>query len=441
VAADWAASRNFDVELVLSAEQTDVEYGYDEDWTNTQICEGLPCDSELFDFDWWYSSTDNYSRDRDSLQLDVRLVSSEHGKLFGVVDWVLGAYAIDQNEDLVRDYLNWDIYEYDIFTSRYDTERTAVYGELAIPFSDKLTLSVGGRVEDFSADYSDSRDVIAGPDETLWGGEVSLEYQLNDNTFVYGLISRGFKAGGVNGEALGKAEQNQFDPSVISFLQSRLEFETETANNLEIGLKGSYWQDRWQLRLALFAMERNDVQLKGWYNENQLFVGYIDNGAEGDNRGLELETSLDVSDEIRLFGSLGLLDTEIKQFYVLGEEGLVDKSGRDQAHAPSYQYNVGIDVAILSELNARVEVDGKDEFYFSDSHDQKSDSYQLVHASLNYALDNYHIRLWGRNLIDEDYAVRGFYFPNDPREFYEDDQAYIQLGDPRTYGITATYNF
>lgn len=441
VAADWAASRNFDVEWVLAAEQTDVEYGYDEDWTNTQICEGLPCDSELFGFDWWYSSTDNYLRDRESLQLDVRMVSAEDGKFFGIVDWVLGAYAIDQDEDLVRDYLNWDIYEYDTFTSQYDTERTAVYGELVMPFSDKLTLSIGGRVEDFSADYSDSRGVSANPDETLWGGEVSLEYQLNDNTFVYGLISRGFKAGGVNGEALGKAEQNQFDPSVISFLQSRLEFETETANNLEIGLKGSYWQDRWQLRLALFAMERNDVQLRGWYNENQLFVGYIDNGAEGDNRGLELETSLDVSDEIRLFGSLGLLDTEIKKFYVLGEEGLVDKSGRDQAHAPSYQFNVGIDMAILPNLSARFEVDGKDNFYFSDSHDQKSDSYELVHASINYALYNYEIRLWGRNLTDEDYAVRGFYFPNDPREFYEDDHAYIQLGDPRTYGITATYNF
>lgn len=441
VAADWAFSSNFDVELMLSAEQTEIEYGYDEDWTNTQICEGLPCDSALFDFDWWYSSTDTYYRDRDSLQLDVRLVSSEEGKILGSVDWVAGIYAIDQDEDLVRKYFNWDAYTDDTFTSEYETRRIAAYGELSFPLSEKLTLSLGGRVEDFSADYEDSRNVVAEPNETLWGGEVSLEYAVDENTFVYGLLSRGFKAGGVNGEALGKASQNQFDSSVISFLSDRLEFETETANNLELGIKGSYWQDRWQLRLALFAIDRKDVQLKGWYNENQLFVGYIDNGAEGENRGVELETSLDISQSVRLFGSLGLLDTEIKDFYVLGDDGLVDKSGRDQAHAPGYQFNLGVNVVIFPGLSGRIEIDGKDEFYFSDSHDQKSDSYELIHVSLSYAAANYEIRLWGRNLADEDYAVRGFYFPNDPREFYGDDQAYIQLGDPRTYGITATYNF
>lgn len=441
VAADWSFSSRFDVEMVLSAEQTDVAYGYDEDWTNTQICEGLACDSDLYDFDWWYSSTDTYKRDRESVQLDVRLISSDQGKLFGSVDWVVGVYAVDQSEDLVRDFFNWDAYADDRFTSKYETRRTAVYGELALPLTEKLTLTLGGRVEDFSADYDDSRGVVADPDETLRGGEISLAYRVDQNTFVYGLLSRGFKAGGVNGEALGKASENQFDPSVISFLSDRLEFETETADNFEIGIKGSYWQDRWQLRLALFAMDRNDVQLKGWYNENQLFVGYIDNGAEGENRGMELETSLDINQSIRVFGSLGILDTEIKDFYVLADDGLVDKSGRDQAHAPGYQFNLGLDVVIIPGLSGRIEVDGKDEFYFSDSHDQKSDSYELIHASLAYAVADYEFRLWGRNLTDKDYAVRGFYFANDPRAFYEDDQAYIQLGDPRTYGITASYNF
>jgi len=73
---------------------------------------------------------------------------------------------------------------------------------------------------------------------------VSLEYQLDDATVLYGLVSRGFKAGGVNGEALGQAQKNNFDDSIIAFLNDRLEFETETANNMEIGYKGSYLAGR-----------------------------------------------------------------------------------------------------------------------------------------------------------------------------------------------------
>lgn len=462
LSADWLAGDKFSVQGTLALEQTDVEYGYDEDWTNTEICEGLACDADLWGMDadfnpvdctlqdctglppynWWYSTTDTYFRDRESVQLDVRFVSSDEGRLFGRIDWVTGIYAIDQREDLTRHFFDWDLFAPVQFDSAYDTRRLAWYGELSLPLSERLTVTAGGRIEDFSGDYKDSRAVTASPDETLWGGEISLEYQVNDSTLVYGLVSRGFKAGGVNGEALGKAEQNNFESTVIDFLAGRLIFDTETANNFEVGLKGRYLNDRWRLRLAAFHMERDDVQLRGWYNEGPLFVGYIDNGASGTNQGVEIETDIAVTDSLNLFASVGLLETEIEDFYILGDDDiLVDQTGRDHAHAPGYQFNAGADMHILENLSARIEFDGRDAFYFSDSHNRKSDAYTLVHASLSYRAGDLLLRLWGRNLTDKDYAVRGFYFANDPRVFYSDDQAYIQLGDPRTYGLTATYEF
>lgn len=438
LSADWAATPLFSVVATLGLENTNVEYGYDEDWTNTAICDGLDCDSSLWGFDWWYSTTDTYNRDRKSTQLDIRLLSTQQGKLFGRADWVTGLYGIDQQEDLVRDYSGANA----LFDNSYDTQRLAWYGELSLPVTGKTTFTLGGRIEDFSADYADSRNVSAEPEETLWGGEMALEYQANENTLLYGLVSRGFKAGGVNGEALGRAQERDFDQGIIDFLSSRLTFDTETATNFELGLKGSYWQDRWQLRLAAFYMRRDDVQLKGWYNEEQQFVGYTDNGASGTNKGLELETAVIPVEGIRFFASLGLLSTEIENFYVLGNnDTLVDKTGRDQAHAPGYQFNIGTELDLTDGLQIRLETDGRDEFYFSDSHDQKSKSYALVHASLNYRMENLTLRFWGRNLADKDYAVRGFYFPNDPRAFYEDDQAYVQLGEPRTYGVGARYQF
>jgi len=93
------------------------------------------------------------------------------------------------------------------------------------------------------------------------------------------------------------------------------------------------------------------------------------------------------------------------------------------------------------QFSGRLDIEGKDSFYFSDSHDQQSQSYQLIHASINYQLDPFALQLWGRNLLDENYQVRGFYFANDPRDFYANDQSYTQLGDPRTFGVSATWSF
>ena len=39
---------------------------------------------------------------------------------------------------------------------------------------------------------------------------------------------------------------------------------------------------------------------------------------------------------------------------------------------------------------------------------------------------------WGRNVFDEDYAVRGFYFGNEPPLF--ENQRYVQLGEPQQFG-------
>jgi hypothetical protein len=50
------------------------------------------------------------------------------------------------------------------------------------------------------------------------------------------------------------------------------------------------------------------------------------------------------------------------------------------------------------------------------------------------------VKLWGRNLGDEDYTVRGFYFGNDPRDGYL-PRGYTQLGEPRRYGVTVTVDY
>ena len=48
--------------------------------------------------------------------------------------------------------------------------------------------------------------------------------------------------------------------------------------------------------------------------------------------------------------------------------------------------------------------------------------------------------IWGRNLTNEKYGVRGFYFGNEPDIDWIDKQ-YIPFGDPRQMGATFNLNF
>ncbi|MEZ0186469.1 MAG: TonB-dependent receptor [Candidatus Reddybacter sp.] len=434
LASTWTGHQAFTLKTIVSWSDSNLEYGYDEDWSYNGLCAGTPCDG------WEYSSTDNYRRDREASRFEMRLTSTEAGQLTGNTDWVAGVYFDQKDEDLTREFFDWVLYSPAEFDSRYETESLALYGQLSKPLGERLTLTVGGRWERFEADYNDSRAVKASPDEDLWGGQVSLEYRLDHNTLVYGLVSRGYKAGGVNGEAVGRAASNGFAPSVIAFLNERLEFDTETLINYEIGLKGSYLDDSLQLRVAAFYMDRDDMQLKGWYNEGPTFVDYIDNAASGENIGLEFEGLWQLSSRLGLFLNLAWLDTEIDNFIVKGNSGLLDKSGREQAHAPNYQFNIGGRYDFGDGFYGRLEAEGKDSFYFSDSHDQQSDSYELFNASFGYQSLHWDITLWARNLTDEDYATRGFYFGNDPRKFYADEE-YVQYGEPRVFGANATYRF
>jgi outer membrane receptor protein involved in Fe transport len=196
-------------------------------------------------------------------------------------------------------------------------------------------------------------------------------------------------------------------------------------------------------RVAVFYMDREDQQVRGSFLIPQeggatTFVDYTSNAAEGENYGAEIELDWLPTDRLQLWANLGLLETEFKDYVnVFGE----DLSGRDQAQAPSYQFSLGGRFDFGRGFFLRLEVEGKDAFYFSDRHDAQADSYELVHGRLGYSRDNWSVGLWGRNLTDEDYQVRGFgSFGNDPRKDYLVED-YFQLGEPRMVGVDISLSF
>ena len=84
--------------------------------------------------------------------------------------------------------------------------------------------------------------------------------------------------------------------------------------------------------------------------------------------------------------------------------------GRAPAHAPQWSLRLGSTYTHRLGLFARAAWSLTDKFYFSDSHDLQAEGYQIVNGSVGYEKGTWSLTLWGRNVLDERYAVRGFYF-------------------------------
>lgn len=411
----------FDVNLNLSGIDSDLVYSFDEDWVCNDINQPQLCAAGLHPDG--YSSTDVYLRDRQDQAAELQF-NGKGG------NWVMGLYYQDREVDLERQY-TWLA---NPFSSNYQTSNSAIYGQLATPIGNKTTLITGLRVEQYQGDYTDNNGFIEETDDVMVGGKLALEYQVIDRTMIYTSLTRGYKAGGINSEALAKAKDDGLNLDA-DFFQNHVSFTPEYLWSGEFGVKGSSLDDKFVLRLAAFYMYREDMQLKAWKVENQKFTGYVDNASSGENYGLEIEGSYQLTDDLVITGSAGYLDTKINDF--VAQSGL-DQDGREQSQAPKYQYAFTARYNFTNELYATVGIEGKDDYYFSDSHNSQAPSVNLVNFSAGYEAEQWSVRAWARNVFDEEVPTRGFEFGNDPADGYA-THTYTQFGEPMVAGVTFIY--
>ena len=399
------------VEALLNTAESVIDYGYDEDWTYT----GIHPDG--------YTAKDEYLRQRETLSAELRFLSTETSSILGgTTDWVLGIYLLQSDENLRRKYTYLDA----DFVSDYDFDTRAVFAQLDTQLSSSMLLRAGIRFEQRGSDYQDSEAVVFSPDDALWGGQLVFEYLLSASSLAYASIARGYKAGGFNIDG--------------SLEPSRRRFDQEYLIEYQLGIKSLVAEDRVQLQLALFHDDRREQQVKSSAviprdDGSTQFIEFFGNAAEGTNKGLELEVDWKMSENFQLAANLGWLDARFDKFInKVGD----DLSGRDQAHAPRYLYHLRLGWQ-AGGWSASLSADAKDDFYFSDGHAVKSAAYILYNASLSYETRTMKLTLWGRNLTNEDYLIRGFNFGNDPAKGYAQD-AYFQFGEPRVAGIKLVFD-
>lgn len=426
---DGLSFANF--QAISSYTTTRHQHAYDGDWANPKYWASRNCGDKDKVEACEYDSLWDKKAERDVWSQEFRLTSNDSSRIFDkTTAWLLGAYIsrLSENNDLDSLY-NGSVDEK--LDSTYSANNYAIFGQLDSILPQAHELSVGLRVEKRSTNYSDSAGDKFSPSETMWGGHIAVSRAINSYHSGYVRIARGYKAGG-------------FNMGLPTELSEFKEYDTETLINYEVGLKSTMLDSRLMSRLAVFYMDRKDQQVNASQqnpDRPSRFTIYTANAASSESYGLELELNYQVTNNLTIDSTLGYLRATYDNYAYKNKYGAtIDISGRELAHAPKYTYSLGATYRGDNGFVANVNWSGKDEFYFSDSHDQKSSNANLLNAKLGYEVDDWSISLWARNLTDEKIVTRGFYFGNEPDLDWV-AKKYQRYGAPRQVGVTFDYNF
>jgi iron complex outermembrane receptor protein len=413
---------------IAAASTADGEYSYDEDWGNAESW-------APYTYDYFYRALSK----RRSRSLEARLASDDADEV-GKVAWLVGVYTLDidyrLDESRVGVIIDPDFPEFSGSTdlalaSRYDARNIAAFAQLDSRLSERWGWSFGMRAEQRDADYRDSgvengesSAMAVDGRNSMLGGQASVYYDARPNVRLFSTLSRGYKAGGFN-IGRGAALRDRFDPEYLW--------------SLDVGAKGEWLDRRLYADFVAFYMKRTDMQVSTGIQEDGIGGGYIfvtDNAAEGRNSGLEASVRWRATERLEVGGALGLLHTSYYGYRPTGE----DVGDREQPHAPQYQLSLNATWRHRLGWLARVDFAAIDDYYFDvPPADQRAAAYSLTHVKAGYESDRWAVYLYGRNVFDEDYVVRGFFFANEPPQWQ--DKRYTQLGEPQQFGITARWEF
>ncbi|HEU4517181.1 MAG TPA: TonB-dependent receptor [Steroidobacteraceae bacterium] len=398
---------------ITAVAESDIVASFDGDWGN----DAGWGDAGPYDY---FSST---ARTRRTASEDLRL----SGETAAGHAWITGLWLqrLEEGNRVADD----GRYLADAFVrqldSRYRATSVALYGQADFRLGPATTLTAGLRGEDRDARYADSDGVAFDPRDRLWGGELSLMRRLTDRQVVWATLARGFRAGGFN---IG-----------TSVPDDRQQFAAEYLWSAEAGWKGESSAGDRRADLNIYYLRREHPQVSTSLQldpqDPLTFIFLTDNAGGAEAYGIESSAAIAIGERLELEAMLNWMDSRYHD-YRFGDR---DLEGREFAHAPEWKASLAATWRHPAGWMARADLSGEAGFYFDTSHDQRSGSRFLANLRAGYEAGRWSAEIWVRNLFDERYPVRGFYFGNEPPDFPA--RLYLRWGDPRQAGFTARFSF
>lgn len=355
-----------------------------------------------------------------------------------------------------------------------DTESIAAYFDTTWTLTDRLNMSVGARWNEDDKDANVFVQLYAGrlaPNATLFdqfnvpAGFVAIgtpqtnysnsrsfsdvsprlgfDFDFTDNVLGYVSYSQGFKSGGFDmrgNEAANPATRDGYD--------------SETADNYEVGVKSTLADGRLLLNLTAFYTPYEDVQITT--QEFQIVNGQpqnvtaVLNAGKQTNKGVELETLWRPVQALTLTLNVGWLDSQFDEFFfgcTPPQAGCrVDLSSiNTPINAPewtsflgaAYEWKLG-----SGDLSAHLgyQYRSKTKVANTIASVTDQDAYDILDLGVAYttASEAWRFAVEGKNVLDEEYRVAGYDFGNATTPHVSQIGFY---GAPRTVAVTATYRY
>jgi outer membrane receptor protein involved in Fe transport len=424
--ATYALSDNFDAQWLFGYTSEDSEVVTNQSYSDVLVGNSFGS----FPSAW---VTQDFS-ERDYYSHEVRVYGDLMDKLS-----VLGGLFF-YNEKLDR--IDRDILEADLgFDGITENEEVKLFGLAEYAFTEdfSVTAEVGIYKEDVTTiTASEGRNGEA-IDETFDGADFRLTaaYHINDNTFIYGNVARGHKAGGFNSGI------DRNDPEQASLLS----YDEEVVFQYETGLKYSF--DKGIFNIASYFLDLTDQQLSQVVIlTDQSQVTVVQNIGQSEIYGLEASLTYNVTSHLKLSASYAFADTEITEGSDATHGGILGDDSLVGFKIPRVSKNTGVVSAtykapIFGEWNFKSKLDG---MYASSRYSQVHNLQETgssFKVNLRAGLENkdYEVTVWAKNLFDDKTAGNIFRFvdPGDFRFFTRAHMVFLPRG--RQVGITANVKF
>jgi iron complex outermembrane receptor protein len=315
--------------------------------------------------------------------------------------------------------------------SALDDVGVGLYGQATATFDDRWDVTAGARIDRehkeaslnkfFAPVIAPARLVTTEKSFSNVSPQFSVSLRVDSEKTVYGVVARGFKAGG-------------FNPASPPGFEA---YDEEQTWNLEGGVKTTWADGRVTANAAVFNIDWDDLQLN---LPDQLVRGqfYIANVGRARSRGIELELNARAQPGLDVFAAFGYTDATFKAGSISSG---VNVGGNEIPNTPDYTATFGTQfsrpVRADATVYGRAEVTFYGAFQYDDLNSAGQDSYSLTNLRGGIQRGNLFAEGWIRNAFDTLYVPVAFAFDRQLAR----SGFLAEPGAPRTFGIGGGVRF
>jgi iron complex outermembrane recepter protein len=279
---------------------------------------------------------------------------------------------------------------------------------------------------------------------------LGVDFEVSDDVLAYVSYAQGFKSGGFDMRG-----------NAAAFPDTRRGYDSETADNFEVGVKSTLLDGALNLNLTAFYTPYEDVQITTQQfqivNGVPTNVTAVLNAGEQLNKGVEFESMWRPVDALTLVLNVGWLESEFEEFFTgcnPASAGCRPDGRRDISalHTPinapewttflgaSYRWELG-----AGDLSAHLGYQYRSETKVANTTASVTDqdAYDVLDLGVAYttASESWRFALEGKNVLDEEYRVAGYDFGSPGVGALGGLSQIGFYGPPRTVSVTATYRY